>query len=39
MLENACFIPVSDQQSDRRRASIQGEDRVAFKVDVTKVRS
>ena len=30
MLRIMCFVPVSDQHSDRRRASIQGEDRMAI---------
>lgn len=38
MLEIVCLIPVSDQHCDRRRASIQGEDRMAFKV-VTQILS
>lgn len=31
MLEIVCFLPVRDQHSDRRRASIQSEDRIAIK--------
>ena len=31
MLEVVCLLPVSDQHSDRRRASIQSEDRIAIK--------
>ena len=39
MRETVCFLPVTIQHSDRRPASIQGENRAAFKIDVTKVLS
>lgn len=37
MLEMVCFLPI--QHSDRRRASIQDEDRAAFDIEVTKILS
>ena len=33
MLETVCFLQVSIQHSDRRRASIQVDDHAAFKLD------